>query len=163
MVKSKEDRSAYNKEWYQQNREKELANRKEYKKNNPKIFIMSRWRSSGLVGDLDAIYERYINTSHCDECQIELCRGQKGANKKCMDHCHSSGEFRNVLCHNCNMKRREKSKANTSGYPNIMKDGGGWRFMKMINKKKYYFHSSSKIDCLCYKYLFNLKRKSGLI
>tara|TARA_R110000796_G_scaffold134597_1_gene250378 strand:+ start:93 stop:584 length:492 start_codon:yes stop_codon:yes gene_type:complete len=163
MVQSKQDRSAYVKEWYQQNKEKRAAYNKEYYKNNPKKLTINSWRRLGLVGDLDAIYESYINTTHCDTCNIELCSGQKGSNKKCMDHCHSSGEFRNVLCHNCNCQRQLKSKKNTSGHPNICRSKGGWRFMKEINKKKYYFYSKSKIDVICYKYLFNLKRKAGLI
>ena len=163
MVQSKEERAAKKKEYYLKNREKILAHLKEYQKINAKKCKICDWRRSGLVGDLDEIYDRWINTTHCDTCKIELCSGRKGANKKCMDHCHVSGEFRNILCNTCNCQRQLKYKNNTSGHPNIQKDGDGWRFQKIINKQLYYFCRKSKIDCLCYKYIFILKRKSGLL
>ena len=146
-----------------QSKEERAAKKKEYQKNNFNKSKIDNWRRKGLIGDFDAIYERWINTSHCDECQIELCSGNYGSNKKTMDHCHVSGEFRNILCHKCNGQRRMKSKNNTSGHPNIHKQGDGWQFRKIINKQRYDFYSTSKIDCLCYKYLFILKLKAGLI
>ena len=163
MVQSKEEKAAYQKEYKMKNKEKIAAQKKEYKKNNPKIFTINNWRCRGLIGDLDAIYERYINTTHCDECHIELCSGMKGSNKKTMDHCHVSGEFRNILCNTCNSQRQLKSKNNTTGHPNIFRIYDSWQFMKMINRKKYTFSRKSKIDCICYKYIFILKRKSGLL
>ena len=47
----------------------------------------------------------YINTTNCEECNIELIEGRYGNNKKCLDHCHKTGEFRNVLCQTCNVRR----------------------------------------------------------
>ena len=157
----------YKKEYRQKNKEKILAMDKEcYKKNkkkNHKKLTIKNWRCCGLVGDLDAIYERYINTTHCDTCKIELCSGNKGANHRCMDHCHVSGEFRNILCNTCNCQRQLKYKNNTSGHPNIKRHGGSWKFQKTINRKRYEVTIKSKIDCLCYKYIFILKLKAGLI
>ena len=67
---------------------------------------VKKWRSRGVkCDDWDALHERYINTTHCDNCNIELVSGIYGANKKVLDHSHKTGEFRNVLCNTCNLLR----------------------------------------------------------
>ena len=35
--------------------------------------------------------------------QYNLIKEGKGS--KVMDHCHETGKFRNILCHNCNILR----------------------------------------------------------
>lgn len=47
----------------------------------------------------------YVNTTHCDCCNIQLITGKTGGSHKVMDHNHKTGEFRNILCHNCNILR----------------------------------------------------------
>ena len=58
-------------------------------------------------------------------------------NKKCMDHCHLTGLFRNILCNSCNSKRREKE--NSSGTTNITwcNIKNSWKYRIVINKKLY--------------------------
>ena len=43
----------------------------------------------------DKLFEELMKTTHCQTCGVELT-------KKCIDHCHSSGKIRGVLCNNCN-------------------------------------------------------------
>ena len=31
-----------------------------------------RWKEQGLIGDYEKIYQRYLNTTHCDLCNVEL-------------------------------------------------------------------------------------------
>ena len=60
------------------------------------------WKSNGLIADnIDEIYERYINSTHCECCRNEY----KSTMDRHMDHCHVSGKFRNVLCRHCNQLR----------------------------------------------------------
>jgi len=89
------------------NAENNKAYLKEYRQTEQgkKSLIIGRWKYKGLIGDREAVYERYINTSKCDCCKIDLIAGKTGGNHKVMDHCHKTGKFRNVLCHNCNILR----------------------------------------------------------
>ena len=133
-------------------------------KNGKKRCVITDWKFQGLIGDYDSIYERYINTTHCDKCNI-LLEG-KGGNKKCMDHDHKTGEFRMVCCHNCNMKQFDKSKGinNTSGHKGItyVKKKRLWKYRKMINGKTFQKMCKCKITLLTYKFCYLLLQKKIL-
>ena len=120
-----------------------------------KSHTIKNWKSRGLMGEYESIYERYINTTHCELCNIELCEG-KGSNRKCMDHDHNTGVFRNVVCHKCNMRKSDKKiqTNNTSGYKNIFynKNKKRWIYKKLFNGNKIYKSSKNKIDILCFKF-----------
>ena len=75
-----------------------------YTEQRKKTFRICNWKKRGLIGNYDKIYERFMNTDICDNCGIEL--DQDGQTKKCMDHEHTSGEFRNILCNFCNILRK---------------------------------------------------------
>jgi hypothetical protein len=96
-------------------KEENRQKRKEYYKikreeNKPNIVKSNRirkWKSRGVkCDDWDNLYDRYINTTNCEECNVELIEGIFGSNKRCLDHNHTTGEFRNVLCNLCNCRRR---------------------------------------------------------
>jgi hypothetical protein len=96
--------------YYEEEENKERAKRwqREYTKSPQgiKAYRLSDWRKSGLIhDDIDELYERYIEATHCEECEEEFVN-DRGAKQRCMDHCHESGLFRNFLCKNCNFKRR---------------------------------------------------------
>ena len=58
-----------------------------------------RWRNRGLMhDDYNALYETYIATTHCNHCKKEF----KDNYDRCMDHDHTTGLFRNIVCHKCN-------------------------------------------------------------
>jgi len=108
----KEKRKEQRKEYYEQNKEKIKEYKKEYLKEyfqtdqGKKAHKISKWKQSGLIcEDYDKLYEHYINTNECDNCGIELVEGNYGSNKKCMDHSHRTGLFRNILCNKCNIMR----------------------------------------------------------
>ena len=114
----KEYMKKYNKEYYQKNKEKlTLKSKKywqnnpgymkEYRKNNPeyrKRETIYDWKKRGLIcEDYDKLYQYYLSITECENCGIELNSGT--GTKKCMDHCHDTGLFRNILCNTCNLSR----------------------------------------------------------
>ena len=119
-----------------------------------KYTKINTWKSSGLIGDYEAIYNRYINTSNCDLCNVFL--EGKGINRKCMEHNHTTGEFRNIVCHKCNMNKSDnkKQKNNISGYKNILynKTRKHWIYEKVFKGKLIKKYSKSKIEILCIKF-----------
>ena len=67
---------------------------------------ITKMKALGIISDdYEALYEKWKNTTHCEECNVELVGGNNGANRKCTDHDHKTGAFRNIVCHSCNMKR----------------------------------------------------------
>ena len=66
------------------------------KKSQRKIW----WESRGVVfdNDFDEIHDRYINSSQCELCN----KVYKNSLDRCLDHCHTTGKFRNVVCQSCN-------------------------------------------------------------
>ena len=96
----REEKAAY----YQENKEKIAAYRQtEAGKKSSRIW---GWKKSGVIHhDFDELYQMYIDTKNCDICKVELCEGNFGSNKRVLDHDHSTGEVRNILCHTCNVRR----------------------------------------------------------
>ena len=108
-------------EWRKENREEIIKYVKGWRKlNNEKIkewvqsekgkksCKISSWKHIGVISDdFDVLYEKYITTNNCENCDIELVSGTGLSNKKHLDHSHETNLFRNILCGNCNIKRRE--------------------------------------------------------
>ena len=73
------------------------------KKNN----TIADWKIKGIISDnYSNIYDRYINTFFCDNCEQELIGGRGLSNHRHLDHNHETGLFRNVLCGSCNILRK---------------------------------------------------------
>ena len=107
MVYTKERRREYDKEYY-------ILKKGEYQKQyyqtdagkkSKRIYAWKNYNPPVKCDDFDALYEYYINTTHCENCNIELVDGGNKADSRCLDHCHETGEFRNILCHSCNVRR----------------------------------------------------------
>tara|TARA_R110002153_G_scaffold167078_1_gene319744 strand:- start:267 stop:683 length:417 start_codon:yes stop_codon:yes gene_type:complete len=122
-VKHKEKRAAYRKEYCEANKEALSAKKKAYREtpeaketlkaysetpSGKKSYRIGNWKHKGLIcDDVDALYEKYLNTTNCENCDIELTVDRHPTKTtRCMDHDHVTGLFRNVLCHPCNIKRR---------------------------------------------------------
>tara|TARA_R110000824_G_scaffold249535_5_gene438459 strand:- start:1167 stop:1685 length:519 start_codon:yes stop_codon:yes gene_type:complete len=59
------------------------------------------WKKNGVIdNDFDKLYDNYLKVTNCELCDVVL--EGKGRSKKCLDHDHVTGKFRNVLCNNCN-------------------------------------------------------------
>ena len=131
------DKKHYGKEYYKKNKEKILKYKQNNKEKIKKCFNISQWKNSGLIcenrEEYEYIYDRWLRSERCEEpkCNKEYTK----ENKKCMDHCHLTGLFRNILCNSCNCKRRDKQ--NSSGTTNISwcNTKNSWRYKITINKK----------------------------
>ena len=104
-----------NQKKYYKTYKKQIANYqkkyyKTYKKylqtpNGYKTTKKSQWKQQGLVMDnFEEIFDRYMRTTNCDRCNIELTTKDKPTKMttKCLDHHHKTGLFRNILCTKCN-------------------------------------------------------------
>ena len=115
----------YHRRWSKNNKEKTRINNKKYrskienkdkKKINDKKYIktpngkkrktLSSWKRIGLIEhneELDKIYEIYITQLYCNSCNIKLSRnGKRCKTDVCMDHCHNTNKFRQIICRSCN-------------------------------------------------------------
>jgi hypothetical protein len=109
------------KKYYKENRERQLKKRAEtrqteaYKQRmkefraseaGKKSARISCWKQMGIVSDdYDALYNKWKETTHCEKCNVEMIEGNEGKHKKTLDHDHNTGQFRNILCHPCNVIR----------------------------------------------------------
>ncbi len=133
-----------------------------------KKSVISDWKFHGLIGDFEAIYQRYITTTHCELCGHLLTKEKKGGRQKHMDHNHETGEFRNVVCQKCNHQKldRKVNKNNTSGHKGVrfITDKNIWVYRKQYNKKTFKISRKDKTQLLCLKFayliLFNHKSLS---
>jgi len=127
------DQREYKRQWYLKNRERILKERKQYGIDNEekikeykkqyaigKTFKIKGWKKTGLIGNYDEIWKRYCETENCDLCNVKLTLESKiTSTRKCMEHNHESGEFRNITCHKCNMTRKGDYKNNITGEKGI--------------------------------------------
>ena len=70
---------------------------KQYHKKNPLVKTKFSWKHQGIICDYDAIYDIYINTHKCDHCDKDLTN-----KNRTLDHCHTCGTVRGILCKPCN-------------------------------------------------------------
>ncbi len=130
--KDSEKKKEYMREYMKSNKNKIKLYRKteKYKKSN-RIRI---WKLRGLISDdYDKIYDKYISTTHCELCNRELTQGNLNTSTtKMMDHDHLTGEFRNIVCHCCNVKRDlpefDKNKYNKKRYKYLCSWGGDKKY-----------------------------------
>ena len=112
----------------------------------PRIYD---WKKRGLISnDYDSIYSRWKNSTNCEKCGHDYSYW-----KKCMDHNHKTGAFRNILCQKCNANDKQN---NTSGYPNISysKRDKTWDYRKILVKKLYRKTFKTKNEAIIYKWLY---------
>ncbi len=111
MPWTKEKRAEYMKQYYQNNKEKCKEHQKKYRLENPekttKCFRIAKWKNRGVISeDYNKLYEYYLSIEECENCGIEL--NQDVGTRKCLDHDHDTGQFRQILCNVCNSMRDKK-------------------------------------------------------
>ena len=139
-------------------------NRAEYAKKwgatpkGKKSRTISGWKLQGLIGDYDEIYERYMNTTNCDLCNVLLTKERKSGNQKHMDHCHRTNLFRNIVCMRCNSSdtTRAKNKNQIHGHKGLtfVKKKQLWSYRNQHKGKCFKKMSKSKTKILCFKFAY---------
>ena len=79
-----------------------------YRKLHPEKEKIKWWKKYGIKlrenEDWDSVYLYYITCEECDNCGVELCDSKNNtAERRTLDHDHSTGYIRNVLCFKCNL------------------------------------------------------------
>jgi len=89
-------------------REKEKQYKKDHSKtpSGKKTNRVRKWVFRGVVHhNFDELYEKFINTENCELCSVKLTEDRYNTiTTRCLDHCHKTGQVRNILCHSCNVK-----------------------------------------------------------
>jgi len=119
-----------------------------------KAITKYTWKKRGLLMDnFEEIYNKYIYATHCELCNKQFTK----TIDRQMEHCHETGEFRNIVCMGCNQRKADvKLKSNnTSGYKGICKQkdttckqGFIWQFSVYINGKRKTIKQSVDLDKL---------------
>ena len=101
----------YQKEYREKNKEHIQQQKKEYKKTEKGIKSnrITSWKYIGVIhDDFDALYTHYINTNECNVCKTTFT----DKNVKYLDHDHTNGQFRYILCNSCNTNDNWKKRLN---------------------------------------------------
>ena len=133
---------------------------KNWLKNNPKKVAISRWKTQGLNDDYEMVWDRFNNSTNCENPKCNVVYGKYGDGEgihKCMDHDHTPGlenNFRSILCAKCNVVLERNN--NTSGTPFIYKDNerDGWYYQKVRLGKKHQKRFKSYYETIIYKWLY---------
>lgn len=116
-LKNQERLRAQSRAYYEQHREEINQYSKAYREENLEYFqeynqrpetkktmAIGRWKHRGITHpNWDALWKLYQETTNCQVCDIELCSGINGSNKKCLDHHHETGVVLGIVCHTCNI------------------------------------------------------------
>jgi len=101
-VKGKKKIMENNKKYSKTKKRKEWTMKYIESEKGTKAITKGSWKSQGLnMENFEEIYERYTMAIFCDICECIL--NQDNRSRKSMDHCHITGEFRNIVCHSCNI------------------------------------------------------------
>lgn len=122
-----------------------------------KRSTFAQWKFNGLKGDYEIIYEKYITFLNCEKCNVLF--GDKGKNKKCMDHNHITGEFRYVLCQSCNAKTQSNCAPGRSVGITFVKKKKLWKYRKQTDGITHQKMMKNKQLLLWYKFLYLIRHK----
>ena len=117
-----------------------------------------KWKKRGLIYDnYNELYDVYIKTTECQHCKTEFTK----KNCRCMDHDHTTGLFRKIVCNRCNNQdiyirfpngfteqdrkeyQQEYYQANKETFKEKMKE------YRQKNKEKISEREKEKIECDC--------------
>lgn len=120
-----------------------------------KRITKNSWKHKGMKfnEDFEYIYNKYITAINCELCNKEF----KNTRDRQLDHCHKTGDIRNIVCRSCNQKKTDNKirTDNISGYKHISKQkcssckqGFLWVFKLYYNGKRKPIKNSVDLDKL---------------
>jgi len=82
---------------------------KKYRQLNPHQGKIQEWKRRGVKlkpnEDWISVYLFYKTCENCELCNVKLTDEKKNSStRRCLDHDHSNGFIRNILCIPCNRK-----------------------------------------------------------
>ena len=112
-----------------------------------KSLMKDSWKRSGInLDNFQELYKNYVNATKCEKCEKTF----EKRNQRCLDHDHSTGEFRHFLCRACNSKYYVSDyKNNSTGYRNIV--------LQEVNNSQY-FRVGINHDKKCIVKYFNITK-----
>ena len=105
-----------------------------------KSYSIYNWKKKGVKPPEGTTYhELYYHYDSCENC--EICKTSFDDKKKCLDHDHKTGLFRNVVCNSCNRIRAVNNVNNNLKikYIQHLKREGGIYRIQFVRKGKKYF------------------------
>lgn len=105
-----------------------------------KSLIINQWKYKGVIhDDLNALFQQYINTTQCQHCAKIF----KSTRDRHLDHDHTTGKFRMIVCHKCNVKDSYIK------YPDGYDEKQYTKQYRENNKEKLEAWSGENIECDC--------------
>ncbi len=143
--------------------------KKIYDTPHQKVMI-NVWKRNGLIcreGETyKDIYSFVMSTEKCNLCNVKF-NNEIHNERRCMDHDHSTGFFRQVLCMKCNKQfdRKLQKKNSKTGHrwisPNIIKNKNGTIYVSFQYQRKGGFKRKSSISLtklICLSFIHILKK-----
>ena len=84
------------------NIEDKRKHEREYYHKNKKYRRMKDWKRLGIKDDLNLVNIFYEEAKNCLICDKEF-NDDNWTDKKCVNHCHETGYFLNIICWKCNI------------------------------------------------------------